>query len=228
MKKPIPTIQVLLLFFILVGSSCRKKEVKREEVRFDFLIPITVLPIKDTVSVGEEITISTIFSDSVYDMNSAKRYYLPNFNWLPMIFITKMVAPQKYYSAQPSAGTMFDYINVDGGFTAVGNVGANMKYVYENNKYKLVVKIKPKATGVFSVLFNNDISAGQIKLPQEFAPSSSSVTRIPVIGNMRNLVNNGQTNYHILRQNCLVEGPEITGEIDIWLSKNSIYTFVVK
>jgi hypothetical protein len=228
MNKLSPIVYVLLLFILIVGSgsSC-KKEVPREQVRFDFLVPITITPLKDTISVGEELTFSTLFSDSVYDMKSAKRYYLPDFNWMPLIFITKLVAPEKYLSAQPSAGSKFEYISVVGSFTRVDNIGANMKFVYENNKYKITVKIKPREAGVFSVLFSNDFGAGQIKLPQEFAPSSASVTKEPVIGDMRNQVNNGQTNYHILRQNCLVEGPEV-GANSIWLSKNSMYTFVVK
>jgi hypothetical protein len=102
-----------------------------------------------------------------------------------------------------------------------------MKYVYENNQYKLTVKIKAKEKGVFNVTFANDFLTGQVKLPQEFAPSMSGITYDPVIGDMRNQINNGQTNYHILKQNCLVETPGLAA-ISTWLYKNSMYTFVVK
>ena len=229
MKKLTPIVYVLLLFILIVGSgsSCNK-EVRPKKVTFDFLVPITVTPLKDTISVGEELTISTLFSDSVYDMNSAKRYYLPNFNWRPVIFISKLIAPEKYYSAQPYAGSKFEYINVVGSFIIVADVAATMKYVYENNQYKLTVKIKPKEKGVFSVSFGNDFNPNSVKLPQEFAPSTSGITYDPVIGDMRNQINNGQTNYHILKQHCKVEGPEIVGETNIWQYKNSMYTFVVK
>ena len=228
MKKLTPIVYVLLLFILIggSGSSC-KKEVPREQVTFDFLVPITITPLKDTISVGEELTFSTLFSDSVYDMNSAKRYYLPNFNWRPMIFIKKLVAPEKYYSAQFRAGSKFEYINVVGSFTRVDDIAANMTYVYENNQYKLTVKIKPKEKGVFTVAFSNDFDPNSVNLPQEFAPSSPSLTKEPVIGNMRNQINNGQTNYHILKQNCLVETPGLAA-ISTWLYKNSMYTFVVK
>jgi hypothetical protein len=177
--------------------------------------------------VGEELTFSTLFSDSVYDMKSAKRYYLPNFNWRPMIFISKLVAPEKALSAQPYAGSKFEYINVVGSFIKVADVAATMKYVYENNQYKVTVKIKAKEKGVFSIDFSNDFGPGEVKLPQEFAPSMSGITYDPVIGNMRNQINNGQTNYHILKQNCLVETPGLAA-ISTWLYKNSMYTFVVK
>ena len=228
MKKLTPIVYVLLLFILIggSGSSC-KKEVPREQVRFDFLIPITITPLKDTISVGEELTFSTLFSDSVYDMKSAKRYYLPDFNWRPMIFIAKLVAPEKYLSAQPSAGSKFEYMNVVGSFTRANDIAATMNYLYENNQYKLTVKIKAKEKGVFNVTFANDFLPGQVKLPQEFAPSMSGITYDPVIGNMRNQVNNGQTNYHILKQHCSVEPPGLAA-IDTWLYKNSIYTFVVK
>jgi hypothetical protein len=228
MNKLSPIVYVLLLFIIIggSGSSCNK-EVRPKKVTFDFLVPITVTPLKDTISVGEELTISTLFSDSVYDMNSAKRYYLPNFNWRPMIFIKKLVAPEKALSAQLFAGSKFEYINVVGSFIIVADVAATMKYVYENNQYKLTVKIKPKEKGVFSVSFGKDFNPNSVKLPQEFAPSTSGITYDPVIGDMRNQINNGQTNYHILKQNCLVETPGMAS-IDIWLKKNSMYTFVVK
>jgi hypothetical protein len=145
-----------------------------------------------------------------------------------MIFIKKLVAPEKYYSAQFRAGSKFEYINVVGSFTRVDDIAANMTYVYENNQYKLTVKIKPKEKGVFTVAFSNDFDPNSVNLPQEFAPSSPSLTKEPVIGNMRNQINNGQTNYHILKQHCKVEGPEVVGETNIWLYKNSTYTFVVK
>jgi len=125
MNKLSPIAFVFLLFLLIGGSSCRKKEVPREQIRFDFLVPITVSPLKDTISVGEELTFSTLFSDSVYDMNSVKRYYLPDFNWLPMIFINKLVAPEKNLSGQLYAGSKFEYINVVGNFTRVDNIGAN-------------------------------------------------------------------------------------------------------
>ena len=227
MNKTSPIIYFFLLFLLIGGSSCRKKEVPREQVRFDFLVPITVSPLKDTISVGEELTFSTLFSDSVYDMNSAKRYYLPNFNWRPMIFIKKLVAPEKALSAQPYAGSKFEYINEVGGFTRANDIAATMKYVYENNQYKLTVKIKAKEKGVFSIDFANDFLPGQVKLPQEFAPSMSGLTKEPVIGDMRNQINNGQTNYHIFKQNCLVETPGMAA-INTWIAKNSMYTFVVK
>jgi hypothetical protein len=228
MKKLTPIVYVLLLFILIggSGSSC-KKEVPREQVRFDFLVPITITPLKDTISVGEELTFSTLFSDSVYDMKSAKRYYLPDFNWRPMIFIAKLVAPEKYLSAQPSAGSKFEYMNVVGSFTRANDIAATMNYVYENNQYKLTVKIKAKEKGVFNVTFANDFLPGQVKLPQEFAPSMSGITYDPVIGDMRNQINNGQTNYHIFKHNCLVETPGLAA-ISTWLYKNSTYTFVVK
>jgi hypothetical protein len=228
MKKLTPIVNVLLLFILIggSGSSC-KKEVPREQVRFDFLVPIAITPLKDTISVGEELTFSTLFSDSVYDMNSAKRYYLPNFNWRPMIFIKKLVAPEKNLFNQFRAGSKFEYINVVGSFTRVDDIAANMTYVYENNQYKLTVKIKPKEKGVFTVAFSNDFDPNSVKLPQEFAPSSPSLTKEPVIGDMRNQINNGQTNYHILKQNCLVETPGLAA-ISTWIYKNSMYTFVVK
>ena len=159
MNKISPIVYVLLLFILIVGSgsSC-KKEVPREQVTFDFLVPINIAPLKDTISVGEELTFSTLFSDSVYDMKSAKRYYLPNFNWRPMIFISKLIAPEKYLSGQLYAGSKFEYINEVGGFTRANDIAANMMYVYENNQYKLTVKIKPKEKGVFSVSFGNDFN----------------------------------------------------------------------
>jgi hypothetical protein len=65
-------------------------------------------------------------------------------------------------------------------------------------------------------------------LPQSFAPNTiPGVNRVPVIGFMRNYVNNGQVNYYILRQNCNVEIPGLDS-ISTWDYKNGGYAFVVK
>ncbi|MFN9803511.1 MAG: hypothetical protein ACK54Y_06765, partial [Bacteroidota bacterium] len=93
------------------GSQCSKDTSRYEEVRFDFLIPISVAPLKDTIRVGEELTITTQFSDSVYDVKSGKRYHMPDFNWKPLLYIKKLVAPDKTISSQPSVGSQFEYSN---------------------------------------------------------------------------------------------------------------------
>jgi hypothetical protein len=97
--------------------------------------------LKDTVRVGEELTITTQFSDSVYDIQSGKRYYMPDFNWKPMLYIKKLIAPDKAIGDQPAAGNLFDYSNVVGGFVTQVNSAAGMRYVYENNQYKLIAKV---------------------------------------------------------------------------------------
>ena len=220
-------ILVLMLIFFS-SSQCSKDTSRYEEVRFDFLIPISIAPLKDTVRVGEELTITTQFSDSVYDIQSGKRYYMPDFNWKPMLYITKLIAPDKAIGDQPAAGNLFDYSNVVGGFVTQVNSAAGMRYVYENNQYKLIAKVKPTGPGVFYIVFTNDFSPGKVRLPQSFAPNTiPGVNRVPVIGFMRNYVNNGQVNYHILRQNCNVEIPGLDS-ISTWDYKNRGYAFVVK
>ena len=87
------TICLFLFFNLLSGSQCSKDTSRYEEVRFDFLIPISVAPLKDTIRVGEELTITTHCSDSVYDVKSGKRYYMPDYNWKPLLFISKLMAP---------------------------------------------------------------------------------------------------------------------------------------
>jgi hypothetical protein len=182
---------LMLLFFC--GSQCSKDTSRYEEVRFDFLIPISVEPLKDTIRVGEELTITTQFSDSVYDVKSGKRYHMPDFNWKPMLYIKKLVAPDKTISSQPTTGSQFEYSNVIGGFVTQSNSAAGMKYVYENKQYKLVAKVKPNEPGVFYIVFTNDFSPGQVRLPQSFAPNTTpGVNGVPVIGSLRNYVKNGQ------------------------------------
>ncbi|MCA6481865.1 MAG: hypothetical protein IM540_02305, partial [Chitinophagaceae bacterium] len=114
---------------LLGGSQCSKNTIRDEKVDFDFLIPYTVSPLKDTIRLGEELTIATVFSDTVYDIKSGKWYHLPDFDWTPLLFFLKLVAPDKPWGNQSSAGNQFEYINILGRFTNVDNIGANMKYV---------------------------------------------------------------------------------------------------
>jgi hypothetical protein len=222
------TICLFLLFTLFDSSQCSKNTIRDEKVDFDFLIPYTVSPLKDTIRLGEELTIATVFSDTVYDIKSGKWYHLPDFDWKPLLFFSKLVAPDKPLGNQSSAGNQFEYINILGGFTNVDNIGANMKYVYKNGQYKLIVKIKTKGAGVYCIEFVNDFSPRRIQLPTSFTTNNTpGVNRRPVIGFMRNYVNNGQNNYQLLKQNCLIEESNIDS-ISVWQYKNRIYTFVVK
>ena len=72
------------------SSSCNKDKDRWEEVEFEFAIPVTITPGADTVNVGQELTLSADFSDSLFDVRSQKKYYLPNFNFKTVAVIQKL------------------------------------------------------------------------------------------------------------------------------------------
>jgi hypothetical protein len=65
-----------VLFFSIAlsscGSSCNKDKDKWEEVLFEFEIPLSITPDTDTIAVGQELTLTANFSDSLFDFYSQK------------------------------------------------------------------------------------------------------------------------------------------------------------
>ena len=58
---------LLIISITSCGSSCNKDKTKWEEVFFEFEIPLNISPGADTINVGDELTFSASFPDSLFD-----------------------------------------------------------------------------------------------------------------------------------------------------------------
>jgi hypothetical protein len=219
-----------VLFFLIAlsscGSSCKKDKDKWEEVLFEFEIPLSITPDTDTIAVGQELTLTANFRDSLFDFYSQKKYYLPNFDLQTVAVIQKLSNSNLSVLEQPGAVSKFTLTNKIGGFSNLSTTFADVNYVYENNHYKLTVSIIPKEAGVFIIRFYHSTGgAGSTKLPQELAPNEPGVKRFPVMRHTRYIFNAGNTHFNIYKDNCKTGDPN---EATNWVESKATYTFVVK
>ncbi|HET8686459.1 MAG TPA: hypothetical protein VFM18_07320, partial [Methanosarcina sp.] len=94
----------LMPLVVLLMGNCNKEKIKHyEDVFFQFNMPFTVAPGHELIHVGDTLTISACISDSLFDLFSNKRYYLPDFP-IPVLWGIKEPGDStKNFTLQPGA-----------------------------------------------------------------------------------------------------------------------------
>jgi hypothetical protein len=77
--KTITTLAVITFAFLNLFSSCHKP--KNEYVEMIFKLPFTITPTKDTINVGDTLTLEANFSDSLKEEFSGRYYRLKDFDF---------------------------------------------------------------------------------------------------------------------------------------------------
>jgi hypothetical protein len=218
-----------ILFVVVLsscGSSCNKDKDQYVEVEFEFAIPLTTTPGTDTITVGQDLTLTGNFSGSLFDVLSQKKYYLPNFNLKTVAVIKKLSSNTIQFPEQPGSVGNFTLTNINGSFSNLSASFADVNYTYQNNRYAISVKLKPLQTGVYGLSFYHSTGTkGQTELPQELAPNEPGIKRFPIMKVIRYTFNNGNTHFNIYKDNCKPADPN---EATNWVESKATYTFVVK
>jgi hypothetical protein len=218
--------RIILFFSCLLLTYCGKDQEDYQRVYFEFEMPFTITPGNDTVTLGEPLRIQAQFSDSLFDLRTKKKFYLPDFNFKIIAGVNKLVDPQKKIYDQPPAVNSFSIIDTKNQITSATATFINFKLNYLNGQYWADISLIPKMRGVFAIqLFNaGEPGGGDLKLPQSLAPSEPGIKRFPVAQQHRYLFNDGNSNYETFKINCL----PFKGTIDTLWEKRATYTFVVK
>jgi hypothetical protein len=219
-------LYLLAISIFSCGSGCGKDDDKWEEVYFEFVLPIDVLPAKDTFRIGEEIRFKAKISDSLYDHLSGKKYHLPNFTFNSFVSIFKISDKSKPFVQQKASNHKFDVVNRIGGLTNISDEFADLNKNYSNGFYEFDFSIVPKEIGVYHIRFVYDAGRkGYTTLPQSFAPNEPGVRRFPIMSQIRYTLNNGNTNYNIYSDNAQ---QLISSDGTTTFDRIVGYTFVVK
>ncbi len=129
----------MLVFFL---QSCIKKDCQIAGGQYEFEIPATFSPARDTFYVGDTITVTSAFSSEVYERETDTWYKLENFRFFPETSIHKIDTIGKIddfseFDVILSSQYNYQFINYsDGGQTLSG------EYNYLNNNYDLQWFIK--------------------------------------------------------------------------------------
>jgi len=220
------SIILLFLLFVVLSCNCKKDRIKHyEDVFFQFNMPFRVDPGVEAIHVGDTLTISATISDSLMDLFSNKRYYLPDF-LIPVLWgIKEPGDTSKNISFQPKANDKFEFFFETGYGNVSSNEFANLFPQYKGGKYLYKCKIIPKKDGVFSLWLQDKIIDRY--LPQSFAPEPPGWQRVPMVRFNRYIINEGETHFNLYKERVKVltlNGGYGTG---ILLEKDFTYTFVV-
>jgi hypothetical protein len=134
----------------LLFNSCIKEKCQINGGHYEFEIPATLTPAKDTFQVGDTITIVSSFPDEVYERKTDKTYKLENFSFYPGTEIVKIDSSV----AIPAIVNYFDLL-IDTAqdyhlqVFSSGTHGIIGQYQYINNNYSLNFKIIAKRSGLF-------------------------------------------------------------------------------
>ncbi len=188
--------------FLFVGmfamlSSCTKKDCQFGGA-YQFEIPATLSPAKTTYRIGDTISISSQFSDQVYEAITDKTYSLYNFRFYPIFKIDEISDSIIDQTALNNFEVIIDTIKYKFNkfiFSSGPAVAYDGEYLYENEEYSLSYKLIPKTTGFYS--FFQSTLIGDIGDEEQDFPEKCRNKGI----NIRTILNNRANNNINLARN---------------------------
>jgi len=143
---------IIILSVIILLSSCgRNCSVPGSYV---FEIPIILSPAQEIYQIGDTITITSFFSDEVYERRTKTHYNLIDFEFYPkmqMREISDTIANEAaLLDFEVLISSEYDFQQYTYGS---GSVNYRGEYKYENGNYDLSYKIIPKNEGLFYFSF---------------------------------------------------------------------------
>jgi len=141
---------IIFPLFSILLNSCIKEECQINGGYYEFEIPATLTPAKDTFQIGDTITIISSFSDEVYERKTDKYYKLENFRFYPELRIREISVSPANEAAVSNFEVLIDtatnFHRIDYSTGEVGYIG---EYSYSNSRYELEYKLIPKASGFY-------------------------------------------------------------------------------
>jgi hypothetical protein len=145
-------------------SSCIEKEAEfRKNCPYDlaysghFLrIPITISPHQLAYKIGDTIRISTIFSDSIYDLGTQQTYKIEGFPFRPTSLLFRFYDDTNYDSGYSVNTLKIDSIyNPYYWWSSQYADGFNGRTIYEENQYRFECELVFKEPGRYLLLFSD-------------------------------------------------------------------------
>ncbi len=141
---------ILLLILILFTPSCGKQECQFTGA-YAFEIPATLSPAKVTYQIGDTITITSIFSDQVYEVQTDQFYPLIDFKFYPTFELNEISDSIIDQAALNNFEVIIDTMTYDltQFIYSSGSVTYDGQYLYKEGIYSLVYQLIPKKVGFY-------------------------------------------------------------------------------
>ena len=192
----------LLLLILLTLSSCISDDCGFSG-GYVFEIPATLSPAKAMYHIGDTMTVSSMFSNQVYDRGSEKTYLLEDYLFYPRSSFTRLdtfgidtieVVTTEHFDFIISEE--FDY-NLDGAIS-VGHILLG-QFLYQDDAYKLEYSLVPKKKGLYMISFSSGLFTK--RNTQEFPNRCKNATL-----STWTVLNDGAANNDILLLDAVEEG----------------------
>ena len=145
-------LSLVLVAIIMLTSSCLRKECRDIPGGYEFEIPVTLAPAKDTFRVGDTIHVSSIFSNEVFELKTQQHYRLREWRFFPETRIDRIdLADSAVVQDGLSDFTylpydQFDYEKFN---YSSGNIGLVGEYLYTGEEYRLEYRLIPRKQGLY-------------------------------------------------------------------------------
>lgn len=216
-------LSAVIVLTLMFSCNCTKNEYNLP-VYMGLLYPISITPANDTIQVGDTLWVNIDISDTLFDIGTQKKYYLPNCNFLDYLSVKRLSNNTKDVGGQEYANDKFYSKGIIGTMKNTGAFSIDFTPIYENHRYKLNGFIITRDTGVFVFRCQN-FSFGN-RIPQiNLGKNKDGHQLLALFGATAYLINNGNTHYSIFLQHCKQENTLNPTE---WTEDKFAYTFVVK
>ncbi len=225
---------LLLLFFIATSAFQCEPEKSPEFVNMSFIIPIKIHPDVEEIHVKDTLWIDGVFPDSLLEFYTNKYYHFPDFDFKSRICIQKLQNPAEYLSIQPGALDKFNIVSKVGDFNSGTSMCSYLLFSYSQNQYLYKIGLIPSSTGIFSLNFLwpidlHGIPEEQIDLTTviDLGVTPDGRKRIPLYEAFYFLINDGDNNFDLFKENCKAASTETPTNINVFYEQKGGFAFRV-
>lgn len=166
-------LSFVLVVIVLSAGSCLRKECRDIPGGYEFEIPVTLAPAKDTFRIGDTISIMSTFDDMVFERKTQQEYLLEDWNFSPITYIHKIdTSPYQngmlFYDVIVSDTMDYEQFMFSDGWSSL--IGT---YFYNNNVYTLSYKVVPRNPGLYCIY---QASAQSVNDNQDFPGKCSGIS----------------------------------------------------
>ena len=208
-----------------IFGSCHKN--KDENVQVTFEIPLAITPAKDTINVGDTLTLEATFPDTIREVTSGRFFRLENFDFRTSIGFIKIGDTSKYISEAPGNTSTHKIIVKTGTVAGLSGSFGNIKFAYGDNHYRLNIQFVTGQKGVSTIsFFSKHFGTTTLLNNIDLGPSVAGGRKIAYLRNVWYVINDGQTYFELYRKNAKVGNLNSPDENSS--ETKGTYTFVVR
>lgn len=154
------------VLYLLTNTGCKKITGCERNMRYDFEfeLPVSIYPAKDTFSIGDTIWIEQSFSDNMLNLKYNRYKEFKDFNFHTTFTIKDLNTPLPAYSYPDP--NIITYV----GQTTGNNIGSvkyqaiYINYTYENNTYKYKAAFIVDKPGFYNINFFSYLDGDDLNL----------------------------------------------------------------